>query len=375
MKKTSLILSLIGIVLLSSCGNTTHSGDSNSSVSNSSNSDVFSSITSESSTSDIEFTLDENMIQNEEVVICLGDTYYLPVTVNDDYKDAWLDYYIDDKSIVTLDADEIFHGLKEGSTKVRIVADDTYYDDITITVIGEDKMKTDFKTDGGNLYGKSFAIFGDSISDVTVSAYPSYERPDLQRAYFWCEQLRDKYNMTMYDYAVNGGTVGYCQGLMNLGAPFSKVGNYVVNQPQCLEDVAKSDYAFIYFGNNDASYGCRIGEIGEVDDGNYRNKESFKGSYSYLIDKIRSANPDIKIVCLSLSHSTWKINPTNPDVEYAKTRQELCDVVKDIAEAKECKYINIFDLWDDETGKDHCPDGIHPHTSGYDLIVKRILEN
>ena len=382
MKKTNLILSLVGIALLSSCGSTPNSSDNSSdanvsnSVENSSSvsSNMDSNVVSSNSSSGTmtlptNFTLDENMIKREDVVLYIGETYYLPATTNDNYKGAWLDYYIEDKSVANLDAEEIFHGLKEGTTKVRIVADEEYYDDITITVIGDDKMKTDFSTGAGNLYGKSFVVYGDSISDVNVTAYPN------NRPAFWCEQLRDKYNMTMYNHAKSGYTAGYCKGLMKNGGQITLVGTSVVKQAQSLEDISKSDYAFIYFGNNDFTYGCTLGEIGEVNDGNYNAIESFRGSYSYIIDKIRSANPDIKIVCLSLSYSTWGLNPADTTVEYAKTRKDMCGIVKEIAEAKECKYIDIFDLWNETTFTTHCPDGIHPQTSGYELLVERILEN
>ena len=321
--------------------------------------------TTEQPTSEDPFAIYEKLdsiLAMETLEIGVNEKYNLKVMLEEQYQNTWLDFYVEDFGIAKPDAEDNINGVSEGVTNVKIVVDETYIDELEVIVKPQDEMNRNFKFDKSRLTNKTFAVFGDSISDVSVTAYPS------NRPTFWCEKLAKDYNMTMHNFAKSGSTTGYCKGLCDRDSSFiSIVGNYVAAQNTVKTAVAECDYAFIYFGNNDATYSCNIGEYGEVDAQNYMTKESFKGSYTYLIDQIRSYNPNIRIVCLSLSYSSWG--------EPAYTRQHLSEVIEDMAEYKNAKYIYIYDLWNGSTMATHCPDGIHPQTSGYELIVDRIVNS
>ncbi len=371
MKKSILNCLLLSTLLLVSCN-----GNNNNSNSNENSSELESS-SSQNSTQSV---FKDGALENNVLKMPINDSYYIPYLLNDQYQNSFIDVIIDDKNIAKFEIKthdnedknekeyDYICGLKTGSTKATIIIDETYEEEFTITVTEENAMDGNFKTGIKNLYGKSFTVFGDSISEISYSNYKEW--PD-----FWCDQLVSKYEMTMYNYAIGGATIGYCRGNESHK---TIVGTYVIkNNMEARKNLEKSDYAFIYFGNNDFSYRCIIGELGDVNDENYGTKESFKGSYSYLIDEIRKCNPTIKIVCLSLSYSTWPLsnNISTPEGQYCKTRSDMRYVVKEIAEAKNCKYIDVFDLWNGENYAQYIPDGMHPQTAGYELIVNRILEN
>ena len=321
--------------------------------------------TTEEVSSEDEFAIYEKLdtiLAMETLEVGVKEKYNLRVMLEEQYQNAWLDIYVDDFDILTPDAEDNINGMSEGVANVKIVVEETYIDELQVIVKPQEEMNKTFKFDKGRLVNKTFSVFGDSISDVSVTAYPS------NRPTFWCEKLASDYNMTMHNFAISGSTTGYCKGLVSRDPSFiTIVGNYVATKNEVKNAVQASDYAFIYFGNNDATYSCNIGEYGDVNEENFQTKESFKGSYTFLIDQIRSYNPDVRIVCLSLSYSSWG--------EPAYTRQHLSEVVEGIADYKNAKYVYIYDLWNASTMSTHCPDGIHPQTSGYELIVDRIMNS
>ena len=218
-----------------------------------------------------------------------------------------------------------------------------------------------FKFDYARLHKKTFTVFGASNSDITVipSSY-------TQRQKLWCEQLAERFDMTMYNYAKSGATAGYCEGLVGKNpGRISIVGTYVVNRQEIIEGIKNSDYVFFNFGGNDTSYSCKIGEVGEVNEENYLTKESFKGSYSYMIDKVRSINPNIKVVCMGMTPSTWAA-PTY-------SRPYMDGIIQDLAQEKNCKYVYFLDAWGENEFDTYAPDGTHPLTKGHTLLVEKLL--
>lgn len=368
MKKNKLLICcLLSTLFMSSCGEQISSPTDNSTPSSPTSSQESSVISEETSSDDLfaDFTYDETIYDFDTVTLVVGQSFSLKNTSREDLRLSWYDILVEDKTILAPDAYDNINGLKEGVTTLKVLVDEEIYDEIKVEVVSLEKYHEAFintPLKEAELEGKTFTVFGDSISDISVTAYPD-NRPE-----FWCEMLASQYNMTMHNYAVSGSTTGYCKGLIDRAAEFIKlVGTYKINQQEVKDAVASSDYVFIYFGNNDATYSCNIGEIGDVNDENYMTYESFKGSYSYLISKIREVNPSVKIVCMSLSPSTWG--------EPAYTRQHLSDMVKELADELSCKYAHIYDSWTSSEYTTCCPDGIHPQTKGYERILENLLNS
>ena len=267
----------------------------------------------------------------------------------------------------TYDVNNNIIGKNKGETMVKVIfSTDTelVYSTLKVIVKEVKSVQSDFKTSEGDLKNKTFTVLGDSISDINVTAYPD------NRPTFWCEMLRDRLNMKLYDFAISGSCAGFLKQQSDaIGKDYANYiqGSNVVNKEEVKTAVSKSDYVFLYFGNNDVTYNTNIGDYNDINDDNYKDVESFKGAYTYIINKIKSYNPNVKIVCLSLSYSTWGIGKT--------TRSELADIVGDIASYNNVKYINIYHLWNESNYETYNPDGIHPQTSGYELIVDRILNS
>lgn len=362
MKKGKLLLTiLLSSTLLASC-NTTQTNSSEN------NGDSSSEVVEK------QYNKDESIVSIENLDLSLYEMYNLNYMINETFsKDHTIEIISENETVVSGTEDHMLFSSDLGTSKVKVVIDDTYYDELTVNVKDEEYMSKNFTTDLARLSNKSFLVLGDSISDVSVTAYPD-NRPD-----FWCEQLVRKGNMKMYNHAVSGSTAGYCKQQVDSMAWTNDItGTSVVRKVGVRDDAAKCQYAFIYFGNNDITFGTEIGKCGEIDDTNYYSKESFKGAYSDIISKLRKYNPAIRIVCLSLSPSTWGRGPIDSSKHQASSRAELSNVVKEIADEMNCKYIDVHSIWQESSVSDmqkYATDGIHPTTAGYDLIVEKILNS
>ncbi len=361
-KSLILVFTLLAPITLYSC----NSNDIKSDKASLENSSTSSSDNSSTSSSTIEMTQDDSLLKKHEIVIHTGELYSVDYLVNSSkYFPTEMEF--EDKEIAFYDIDNNIIGRKKGETSVKVIfpTESSYvYANLKVIVKDVKTVQSNFTTSENDLKNKTFTVLGDSISDINVTAYPD------KRPTFWCEMLRDRLNMKLYDFAISGSCAGLCkQQSNNIGKDYANYiqGSNVVNKTEVMDAVAKSDYVFLYFGNNDVTYDTNIGDYNDINDDNYKDVESFKGAYTYIINKIKSYNPNVKIVCLSLSYSTWGIGKT--------TRSELADIVGDIASFNNVKYINIYHLWNESNYQTYNPDGIHPQTSGYELIVDKILNS
>ena len=319
--------------------------------------------------SDDELIFDDSLFDPTKIVLGVGESYNLEYTCNN--KDHfWIEIKSNNKNVAVGDLDNNIVTKGVGSTIMKVIVDDDYYDNIEVEVIEDNR--TTFSTSKGYLYGKTFTILGASASDTTVTAYPD------NRPTFWCEMLENKLNMTVHNFAKSGSTIGYCRGLFDKGDYSQIIACSVINNTKTKEAIENSDYVFLNLGNNDGSYGCNLGDYDDVNDDNYLTCESLKGSYSYLLKKIYSYNPNVRIVVLGNAYSSWYMGPyeknTYENYTYAKNRDELSTILEDIASHNHAKFIKLVDLWDSSNIKEMAPDGTHPQTKGYELMVKRILE-
>ena len=318
---------------------------------------------------DQEFEKDSKLFAIDTIELAVNETYNLSYMLKEAYLGSECLIACQTEGVVESVDKFSIKGLALGESKVKVVAQG-FYDELTISVKDDEYMNSHFTTDAGRLAKKSFVVLGDSISDVSVNAYATKQD-------FWCEQLVRKADMTMYNYAISGSTTGFCikQGA-NIGSYAKEImGTTRIQNGLVKADIKKSDYVFIYFGNNDFSFKTELGEIGDINTSNYWTNESFRGAYSFIISKIKEYNPNCRVVCLGLSTSTWNYDASHPSVNYAKTRAELSLVVGEIAEAMNSKFINLHGLWTTSEMATYCPDGIHPVDAGYDLIVEKILNS
>ncbi len=318
---------------------------------------------------DQEFSKDESLLTIDTVELAVNETYNLSYMLKEQFKGSDCLVACQTEGIIESADTQSIKGLALGTSKVKVVSQGVY-DELTVHVKDDEYMNSHFSTDLGRLAKKSFVVLGDSISDVSVSAYT--DKQD-----FWCEQLVRKADMTMYNYAISGSTTGRChKQVTNIGSYALEImGTTRIQNGLVKADIKKSDFVFIYFGNNDFTFKTELGEIGDIDGTTYWTNESFRGAYSFILNKIKSYNPNCRVVCLGLSTSTWNYDNLIQTENYAKTRAELSLVVGEIAEATNNKFINLHGLWTTSEMETYCLDGIHPLTAGYDLIVEKILKS
>ena len=136
------------------------------------------------------------MFEIESIDLAVNETYDLSFMIRQDelnHKDATYMVISQYDGFVNFDKNHIISGASLGTSKIKVVSKG-YYDEITVNVLDDETMALNYTTDLGRLANKSFTVLGDSISDITTSAYS--EKQD-----FWCEQLVRKANMTMYNHA------------------------------------------------------------------------------------------------------------------------------------------------------------------------------
>lgn len=316
---------------------------------------------------------DDTLFENDILEIGVNEKYNLNVmcTLKDFF---WIEIRSSDNNIVFFDIDNNVIGMNLGSAKIAVMVDEEYYDIIDVEVKDDDYMQAHLSFDPGRLYDKTFTVFGGSISDTSITAYPKNVPT------FWEEMILSKYGGKYYNFAKSGSTCGMCRKQID-SSPSSLdiTTTHIVNKKEVKEAIQDSSFVYIFIGANDATYGANIGNYGDITDQNIDTYESFKGSYSYVINKIREYNPSIRIIAIGLTYSTWNVGPYNKnDYEnytYAKSRLEFDNIIKDIATDLNLKYIYMYDLWNGSNYKDYIPDGIHPVTAGYELITKRIEES
>ena len=206
----------------------------------------------------------------------------------------------------------------------------------------------------------------------------NFTNPD-NKPIFWTELLEQRYELkALYNEAKSGSTVSYSvsldrQGVSNISTVF------VVNKKEVKEHLQESNYAIIFAGANDYLRVVTRGNIDDVNDSNYYEKESFRGAYNYLIKKIKEINPKIKVICMSTIPSTWAkgaSNYTNPNpADTYNDRATLNNDIHDIATLNQALYIYMYDVWNE--GSDvlnYSPDGIHPNSLGYEKIIEKMFE-
>lgn len=387
MKKTNIYLLMLSAVLCACTKQENISTDEKSTIQNnieSSTNDSSDEVLSEQSTTisqtesisrisekydfidDLEY--DKDLIADDSIVLSKDDKYNIYGALGD--NSPWLEMYTTNKDLVSFDIQGNIIGKNIGNVEVYVVVDETVYDIINIEIKDLEEMRTNFSTSSAFLQNKTVTIFGASVSDPAIKPYSD----DFVG---WYMTLETRYHMTVNNFAKSGSTVGFCRGLGS--SHTSIMADTLINLYKCKTAVENSDFVFLNLGNNDGTQGCNIGDYDDVNDDNYLVTESLKGSYAYLLRKIYSYNPNVKIVALGPAYSTWTITPySNNEMEnytYAKTRKQLSDVIKDVAEHENIKFIPLIDLWDNETIKTYAPDGIHPNSEGHELMIQRLLGN
>ncbi len=119
-----------------------------------------------------------------------------------------------------------------------------------------------------------------------------------------------------------------------------------------LDEVLSSEPAkvFLLIGTNDISYGKTVDHVVE--------------NHKLIIQRIKEASPETEIYIQSVLPVQESIHPTRP----VSSIHDINSQLKEISESEGITYINLFDLFADESGMldmKYSIDGLHLNAEGY----------
>lgn len=374
MNKIIKTMTILAVLLpLCSCDETQTSV--NNSITNSN--ELESNMTSSSTSSSTDETQYDKIVDMGDIFVDVGDKYSLKtllrnhpnVTIEVENED--IAYY--DSSIKRIATYEV------GTTALYIKENDLLQKvNITVGEIGT--YSSNFAFDYAHLEDQKIVAFGDSVTaQATIG---------LEKTYFTL--FAEHFNMICgTNYAIGGTTATY----MYPGSYIEReYGNNQVAIDGCrvvkkavdngeIDDVG---YAFIAYGHNDQYFQPPISVIDDdvYDIDTFTHAYSYKGSYRYMINKLRSANPNIKIILLNCTYSEYdKTNPTKySNIIYGKkTYEDYRNATKEIAEEMHCRYVDPWDymkqFFDYTTTKTYYKDSVHLTGRGHQKLVDFIISH
>ena len=169
---------------------------------------------------------------------------------------------------------------------------------------------------------------------------------------------------------------------------------YTESYPAQLQDALLGNYNVVNFGNSGKTVRTDLGDdvswlkqdqwkgtqaivpditilnIGTNDSKTSNNPattyENFYAAYKHLVDELLKVNPEMKIIVCTVPYAysgIWDINNDN-----------IANIIAPVQRAIAAEYgFELIDLYEYTQNKSHLfPDGVHPNTEGYEMIVKII---
>lgn len=203
-----------------------------------------------------------------------------------------------------------------------------------------------------SLEGKSVLFCGDSI----CYGYGEPSKADADKG--WAGRIGQKYNMDYINAGVSGASVSSTRG-----------GNRIINQLSRNKD-KKFDYVILHGGVNDAWDVVKLGEF--IEDDNKRfNFGKFAGAMEQLLVYAKETFPDAKIGYII------NFKATGCESGVIKNMDEYVKIIKLACRKYNIPYIDMYNDASVEAAmkpltKEFLPDGIHPNSSGYEILTPYI---
>lgn len=129
------------------------------------------------------------------------------------------------------------------------------------------------------------------------------------------------------------------------------------------------DYLSILIGINDVWH--------EIQSQNGVNNEKFKKILSMLIEEVKEALPNIKIIMLEPFVLKGPATEEHWDEFYSETKLRA-QSVKEVAEKYNLSFVSLQDKFEEATNDTETTywlvDGVHPTAAGHGLIAKQLAE-
>ena len=299
----------------------------------------------------------------------IDETYNLKYVVKDT---SGIVVSVVDESVVSIE-EKVLTGLKKGETNLELKLENKVQI-VKVSVHDKGALSSTFTFNKERLSGKTLAAFGDSVTaPATIGGARTY-----------VENFATKYKMDMANnYAIGGTTATYMYEGSNIykeyaGSTTAIDGVRVVKNAYDKGELNELDYVFIAYGHNDQYFQAPITASGDdvYDVNSFDSCHSFKGSYRYMINTLKLANPDVRIIILGCTYSQYDL--ANPS-RYGKTYNydDYRQAMKEVAEEFNLTYIDPWDhlklYYDNYDNKIFYKDSVHLSAEGHELLANFIF--
>lgn len=306
----------------------------------------------------------------EKIDIEIGETYTLKHIIN---SNKGLTVSSEEKVVYEF-KDNVLTGLSKGESTL-IFQKDNKYQNVTVKVHDKGELSTTFSFDVGRLSGKKIVAFGDSVTaNATLGGGNTY-----------FDTFAAAYQMNKgKNYAIGGTTATYTYEGSNIykeygNNPTVLDGVRVVKNAYDKAQLNDVDYVFIAYGHNDQYFQPPITVEGDnvYDVNSFDSCHSFKGSYRYMINTLKLANPNVRIILLNCTYSEY--DRTNPS-RYGKTYNynDYRNAITEIAEEFNLTCIDPWDylypFFDAYEGKHYYKDSVHLSAQGHIELARYICD-
>ncbi len=232
-----------------------------------------------------------------------------------------------------------------------------------------------FNFNKSELKGKGLISIGDSLTaDSTIGCEKTY--PHL---------IKNKYEMaSLKNYAIGGTTATYMFKGSNIEKEYTQPdklfaidGCRVIDKAIANNELNNVDLAFICYGNNDMFFQVPLDNTKVNDDPlSLDNVKSIKASYRYMVNRLRSINPNIKIIIINTTYSEYD---KNADLIYGNTYKfsDYLKAINEVAEELDCYCYNTWDYlkpyFYSQNKNEYYKDPIHLNVKGHEILFKYLI--
>ena len=335
------------------------------------------------SSSTPEVLIDETLYEQTEFVsvtelfMLPGETYDFTKMVANNASLKGVDYLSSNTSCLQINENGIMSAISnDNQEKLTIpvyIHNETKLQKINVHVVDYNVLGSAFlSTDIGRLYGKNVMFFGDSITHNWLK-YPWGDdrvNPDYTSGLGYPDHYVVKLNeickfSNVVNAAWSGGTMAYLPSSKERFTWKSFPGVVDAN----VDNIKNTDYFFVFYGTNDLSDQVPLGSIIDEMTTDGKTNSSFAGGMKYGIDKIRSIQPQAKIIFFNIPYRTYPVAGGKKIEDYNK-------IIKDACMYYNCKLIDIYSMYDHKLSSLYLnSDGLHFASDGYALLTDYILNN
>lgn len=280
-------------------------------------------------------------------------------------ENANTEIIIRDQSLLSFEDDSLV-ALKEGQTYLMVKVEDKYQK-VNVNILAENSLRSAFNFSQMEK-GKKLVSFGDSVmANATIGADLTYVR-----------HIANEYGLNFVrNYAIGGTTATYMFPGSNIDKEYhgntdAIDGVRVVKQAYDNGELNDVDYAFIAYGHNDHYFQPPITVEGddEFNIENFDSAYSFIGSYRYMINLLRLANPNIKIIILNCTYSEYFYDGSQYGNKY--TYLDYRKAQYQVAEEMDVKIVDPWNylktIFDGTTRNIYYKDVVHLTVKGHDKL-------